>query len=62
MESISRRVSFCTLGRESAVSAEDDVDDIFWILEVLSPQLVTSFFIILLFLSLSFLGEGWCIE
>jgi hypothetical protein len=36
-ESISCTVSFCVLGGESAVSAEDDVDDVLQILEVLSP-------------------------
>jgi hypothetical protein len=49
------------LGRESAVSAEDDFDDVLWILEVLSPRLVT-LPIVLLVLSLSCLGEGWGIE
>jgi hypothetical protein len=49
------------LGRESAISAEDDVDDALRILEVLSPRLVTLLFILLV-LSLSCLREGWCIE
>jgi hypothetical protein len=49
------------LGGKSTISAEDDVDDVLRILEVLSPRLVTSF-IILLALLLSCLGEGWCIE
>jgi hypothetical protein len=64
-----------SLGGESAVSAEDDVDDVLRILKVaeddvddilrnlkvLSPRLVTSF-IILPILSHSYLREGWCIE
>jgi hypothetical protein len=61
-ESISCRVNFCALGGESAVSIEDDVDDIFWILKVFSPHLATSFLVILLVLSLSCLREGWSIE
>jgi hypothetical protein len=43
------------------VSAEDDVDNILRILELLSARLVTSI-VILLVLSLSSLREGWCIE
>jgi hypothetical protein len=49
------------LGGKSAVSTEDDVDNILRILEVLSPRLIT-FIIVLLVLSLSYLGKGWGIE
>jgi hypothetical protein len=49
------------LGGEAAISAEDDVDDILQVLEILSPQLVT-LVIVLLILSLSILGEGWSVE
>jgi hypothetical protein len=49
------------LGGEYAVFAEDDVDDVLWILEVLSPQLVT-LPVVLLVLSISCLREGWGIE
>jgi hypothetical protein len=48
------------LGGESAVSTEDEVDNV-RILELLSPRFVTSL-VILLVLSLSSLREGWCIE
>jgi hypothetical protein len=50
-----------TLGGESAVSTKDDVDDVLRILEVLGPQLVTGFIILLVF-SLSCMREGQCIE
>jgi hypothetical protein len=49
------------LGRETADSTEDDVDDIRRILEILSPRLVTPV-IILLVLSLAGLVKGWCVE
>jgi hypothetical protein len=50
-----------TLGGESAISTEDDVDDVLQVLEILSPQLVT-LIIVLLVLSLSYLGKGWRVE
>jgi hypothetical protein len=49
------------LGGESAVSAEDDINDVLRILKVLSPRFVT-LLPVLLVLSLSCLREGWCIE
>jgi hypothetical protein len=49
------------LGGEPIVSTEDDVDNIFWVLKILSPRLVT-LVIVLLVLSLSGLGKGWSIE
>jgi hypothetical protein len=49
------------LGGESAVSIEDDIDNVLRDLEILSPQLVT-LVVILLVLSLSFLGKGSSVE
>jgi hypothetical protein len=49
------------LGGEAAVSAEDDVDDILRVLEILSPRLVT-LIVVLLILLLSVLRKGWSIE
>jgi hypothetical protein len=51
----------CVLGGESAVSAEDDIDDVLGILEVLSPRLVT-LVVVLLVVSLFCLRLGWGIE
>jgi hypothetical protein len=48
-------------GGEAAVSTEDDVDNVLWVLEILSPRLVT-LIVILLILSLFILGKGWGIE
>jgi hypothetical protein len=49
------------LGEEAAIFTEDGVDDVFRVLEILSPQLVT-LVVILLVLSLSGLGKRWSIE
>jgi hypothetical protein len=49
------------LGGESAISAEDGVDDVLRVLEILSPRLVT-LIIFLLVLSLSYMRKGWGIE
>jgi hypothetical protein len=60
-ERISRRVSFYALRGEATVSAEDDVDDILRVLEVLSPQLIT-LVIIPLIPPLSVLRKEWSVE
>jgi ABC-type uncharacterized transport system involved in gliding motility auxiliary subunit len=58
---ISRRVSFCTLLEEAAVSAEDDVDNILRVLKVLSPRLV-NLVVVPLILLLSVLRSEWKVE
>jgi hypothetical protein len=49
------------LGGEASVSAEDDIDDILRVLEILSPRLVI-LIVVFLILSLSILRKGWSIE
>jgi hypothetical protein len=46
---------------EATVSAEDDVDDILWVLKILSPSLIT-LFIVFLILPLSVLRKEWSVE
>jgi hypothetical protein len=46
---------------KAAVSTEDDVDDIFWVLEIFGPRLI-ALIIILLILPLAVLIREWSVE